>query len=589
MELFFKLFPFFKWISFYDLRENLIPDVVVGLTVAVLHIPQGMAYALLAGVSPVTGLYVALFPAFIYVVMGTSRHVSIGIFAIVSLMMKSALVKIEDANIDTTPEQAGATMSLLVGAILILARLAHLGSLSVILSDKLISAFSCAASFHVATSQLSNLLGFSIPSPEGRSFKMFRIWFNCATRISQEIKWPTFAVSLITISLLVSVKSFIQPILNRKWSTTIPVPIDLIVIIAATVSSKYFAFQANHSIDIIGHLPSGLPRPSLPRLDTAYFLLPDACAIAMVSYAIGLSLAKIFARRHRYEIDANQELLALGTADIFGSFFGCYPCAAALARSMVLERAGGKTQVTSLVASSLILIVLLYVGPFMYHLPLAILSSVLLVASKGLLLQLGDLTPTWKISKSEGTVWLITFSSVIVFGVDGGLIIGILANLVGVLLTMTYPKSAILNVTEKGDALEDAELNPTVKIFRFSGPINYLNREHVKDRLFEHTLGLSANQIVNQRSHVEKMKSSHQTHVVLIDCSLVSTIDSSAIDALHEIVETFKKLHIKCHLVACSKPVVAILIRSNFLEKVKLDYDLICNDLQSAILNSNNS
>lgn len=393
-----NLFPFYTWIRHYNLKSDLMSDVIIGFTVAVLHIPQGMAYGLLAGVEAYNGLYVSFFPVLIYAFMGTSRHISIGSFAVVSIMLRNSLSKLgslEAKNFESTdsddptqsvesfpptPLEAATAICLVTGLLMLGMGLLHLGSLSLILSDQLVSAFSCGSAVHVATSQMGSLLGYNISSPAVPA-KLVFTWINLFKNITSA-NIATLTVSFTAMSILIFFKDLLEPRLKTRFKLRMPIPIDLIVIVAATAISYLIHLKDRYNVEVMGVIPTGLPLPEPPRLDFVPRILPDSFAIAIVSFAISLSLAKIYAKKHKYKIVPNQELIAIGSANVISSFFGCYPCASSLSRSSVQERAGGKTQVTSLVSCVILLFVLLFLGPLLFHLPKCILAGVILVALK---------------------------------------------------------------------------------------------------------------------------------------------------------------------------------------------------------------
>ena len=187
----------------------------------------------------------------------------------------------------------------------------------------------------------------------------------------------------------------------------------------------------------MGPIPVGLPAPKIPRIDFLGEILYDALAITMVIFALLISLAKLYAKKHNYKISPNHELIALGTANLFGSFFLCFPSSASLSRSSVQERTGAKTQLVGVISSVIVLLILLHLAPLFKYLPKCVLACIILVALKGLFLQIGELRKTWRVSRSEGLVWFVTFTSTVLLDVDLGLVIGIIFSLIMTLLQFT--------------------------------------------------------------------------------------------------------------------------------------------------------
>lgn len=239
------------------------------------------------------------------------------------------------------------------------------------------------------------------------------------------------------------------------------------------MASYFGKLSSIYNVKILSHIPTGLPAPRSPP----YYLLPnimmDSFGVAVVAYAVSLSMAKIFARRRGYEIKNNQELLAQGAANVFGSFFSCMPVAASLSRSMLQETVGGETQLASAVSCLLILNILLWIGPFFESLPLAILASVIVVALKGMFVQVKDFTSVLKISPLDAVVWMITFLSVVVIDIDIGLVLGTMASVSVLIYRGHRPYAAVLGHLPGTELCVDLSLFPTAvefqntKIFRW--------------------------------------------------------------------------------------------------------------------------
>lgn len=438
------LFPIVDWLPNYKVRENFLVDFLAGLTIAVFHLPQGMAFGLLSGLSPINGLYVSFFPVLIYALMGTSRHISLGSVALTAILLRNALSNLGVLESDLESEtigivnkwEAAATICITTGVALVIMGLLRLGSLSVLLSDQVVSGFLSGAAFFVATSQLKNMFGFS-PAAEPGPFMLLRTWYSLITQAATKTNLSTFCTCWLAIGFLMIGKELVAPYLTKRFKLNVPIPVDLSVLLISTLLS--FAFKdlvVKGNIDIMTEIPTGLPLPKFPRLDLIHKVFKDSIIIAVVSYSVGLSLSKTYAKKHKYLISPNQELMAMGVANIVSSFFSCYPVGVALARSAVLEQTGVKSMVAGFVSCSAILIVLLFLGPAFYHLPKAILSAITLVALKNIFLRMKDFPKSWRLSKFEGLSWISTFVAVILCGVDVGLLIGLFVNLAIVLVRL---------------------------------------------------------------------------------------------------------------------------------------------------------
>ncbi|XP_017491295.1 PREDICTED: sulfate transporter-like, partial [Rhagoletis zephyria] len=490
----------------------------------------------LAGLGPVNGLYVSFFPVLIYTLMGTSPHISIGTFAIASIMLNNIATKLNAVNaprlsadvifdiakngstaattasslfasvlipdpnqttttasplnlLDDVPRtiEVLTTVCLLCGFIQLAMGFLRLGSLSLILSEHLVSAFSTAIAFHVATSQFGYIFGFEgLPRAPSGPLKLIKSWMIMFEHI-KSANVNSLIFSAILISILLLFKEVIEPRLKKRHS--IPVPIDLLLVIFSILMSWLFKFNRNFSIQVVKSVPTGLPKPSVPRFDLMPSVFVDSVVLSIVCFAVSLSLAKIFAKKHGYRVQANQELIALGSANVFASFFLAYPCSAALSRSTLQEKVGGKTQIAGLVSCAIILTVLLLLAPFLYHLPKCTLSCIILVALKGMFLQISDFPVFWRISKLDGIAWLVTFSSVLILDIDLGLIAGITIAILTLLIRLAIPKMhwlgqlATTEIYAETEAYRALDNYPGIKIVRFGSPLFYLNVEVFKDKI----------------------------------------------------------------------------------------------------------
>lgn len=630
-----SILPVLTWLPKYKPREYLFNDVASGFTIAILHIPQGMAYGLLASVDAINGLYVSFFPVLVYFFMGTSRHISLGTFAVISLMLSSAADQIGAVVSRDTPEdsitaarfvnlsrqplfeggdyiglplspfeydelndtgtssviapvvapvvaptsddgldsnlwpptrlEALTTMCLVTGIWQVLMGAFRLGSLTVVLSDQLVSGFSTGAAFHVATSQIKDLFDIRAKRFSG-PFKIIYTYIEIFGDLGNT-RLATLLISACAILILAVVKEQI----NARYREKLPmaIPIDLIVVIFATLISFLCDFNGNFGVKIMGTIPTGLPNPTPPRLDLVPAVTVSSLVIAVVAFAVSLSMAKIFAKKNKYLISPNQELFALGTSNIVSSFFLCYPSAASLSRSIVQERSGCKTQVASLVSCSLMLIVLLVIGPLFYTLPKCILASVILVALKGMFMQVLDFKRAWKISRSDAFIWLVSFLSTVLIDVDYGLVCGIIFSLLTVLVHSVTPHRCSLGNLTNTDIYLDTKRYPEakeisgVKIYHWGAALYFANRE-----VFKGALGKFIDSPNNSRGSGHEVLVKSKFHHLIIDCSSFSYLDCAGVETLIEVSKEFKEENVTVFLAGCSVPVYDRLHSAGYSTKV---------------------
>lgn len=522
-------FPIIEWLPCYDVRRDLAHDIAGGLTVAIMHIPQGLAYAMLASLPAVTGLYTAFVPILVYMAMGTSRHLSLGTFAVVCLMvghvveretehfaavvpaaptpqtiidksseaglLRGAIYK-EEANnsfpsqedmLDEKKLELAIALSLLVGLFQFVMGLLKLGFVAVYLSDPIISGFTTGAAVLVFTSQIKHILGLNIPRYSG-AFALVQTYIFLFKNITLSIP-GAIITGVVCIALLIVLK-FVSEKLKHKMK--FPIPAELIVVVLGTLVSYLVHLNEKFQVPILGKIPIGIRAPSAPSFMLMRKMAPDAIVIAIVIFATNVSLAKTFARRNNYVIDSNQELLACGSANIMGSFFSCFPVSASLSRSAIQESIA-RTQLCTIPVVAVVILVLLFIARLFYHLPKAILAAVIIVALKGLFLQFSRLKQLWKICKPDAVVWFSAWLGVILLGIDVGLGVGVVMALVVVIWKSSRPPASLLGQIPNTGIYRDlqripsARAVPGVKIFRFESAVFYANSEYFRSSLIELT------------------------------------------------------------------------------------------------------
>ncbi|XP_029973696.1 solute carrier family 26 member 6-like [Salarias fasciatus] len=516
--------PVLGWLPRYSIRENALGDLISGCSVGIMHLPQGMAYALLASLRPVYGLYTSLFPVLVYFIFGTSRHISVGTFAVLSIMVGSVTERLAPdsefmvngtngtAGLDIDARDAervkvACALTLLSGIFQILLGVVRFGFVVTYLSEPLVRGYTTGSACHVCVSQLKYLFGVK-PSRFSGPFSLIYTLVDLCSLLPQT-RVPELVVSLVALAVLIVVKE-INACYRHKLP--LPLPIELVVIIAATIITHYCGLTSKYYIDVVGEIPSGIKAPRVPDASLFSQVVGDAFAVAIVGYAINISLGKTFGLKHGYKVDSNQELVALGLSNTVGGFFQCYSVTSSLSRSLVQESTGGKTQVAGVISSIIVLITVLKIGALFEDLPKAVLSCIVFVNLKGMFKQFMDVAVLWKTNKVDLLVWLVTFVSTVLFNLDLGLAISVGFSMLTVIFRTQLPRYSILGNVPGTDVYLDTEIYreakeiPGIKIFRSSTTIYYTNADMYLEALQEKS-GIEIGKLLTaKKKHDAKQK-----------------------------------------------------------------------------------
>ncbi|KAL7032280.1 hypothetical protein ACKWTF_007277 [Chironomus riparius] len=557
-----------------------------------MHIPQGMAYGLLAGLDPVVGLYMAFFPALIYFIFGTSRHISVGTFAVVSIMTSKIVATYSDPDFGNNESQQNSTLdyedeaitksysnyqvatavTMVCGIFQIIMSFLKLGVLATLLSQSLVSGFTTAAAFHVIVAQSKDLFGIQVPRHKG-AFKIIYTMRDVIMNIPNSNLY-TLCISVACVSFMILMNEVVRPLAAKKCS--FPLPSELMAVIGFTIIS--FALNLggpNCKVIEVGKIPTGLPVPMMPPIELLQTVAVDSIAVCIVSYSIMISMALIFAKKDSYEVRANQELLATGFANIAGSFFSCIPLSCSLSRSIIQHKTGGKTQVASVVSALLILILILWIGPLFETLPRATLAGIIIVALKGMVFQIKDLKTFWNESALDAAVWILTFLTVVIIDIDIGLLVGIIVSFF-VLYKKGYKiYSCMLGQVPNTDIYVDLQTNvniaelPNIKIFRYYGSVNFATRNNFKQDLYDN---IGVNQRTIRRASIckvpdEIVRLNNDIRKLIIDFSAISHIDMSGYRTLLEIKNEMKLLSVSIYLANPSSCVYDLFDRAHKLKE----------------------
>lgn len=336
----------------------------------------------------------------------------------------------------------------------------------------------------------------------------------------------------------------------------IPIPIELITVITGTAISVQLGLKANYHVGIVGQVPTGLPTPKVPPVWMLSSLMVDGLVISIVAVSINISMATIFAKKHNYEINGNQEILASGVGNIVGSFFSCMPFAASLSRSLIQESTGGKSQIASAVSCSLLVLVLLFIGPFFEPLPYCILSTIVVVSLKGMFLQFRDLPKTYKLSKLDGFVWIVSFLSVVCLDIDYGLLIGLIASVATMVIRNQTPEVLIIgqvpntNIYLDTARFKKAKQIPNILILQIIGGLHFANCDSIRKKITGYFIDFQ-----NKQSIVIIANEKPRPISVVINLVSVPYMDPSAVKCLHALYVDLRKLGVDLVICECTPSV----------------------------------
>nr|XP_025139637.1 solute carrier family 26 member 10 isoform X8 [Bubalus bubalis] len=509
--------PPLRWLPHYRWRAWLLGDAVAGLTVGIVHVPQGMAFALLTSVPPVFGLYTSFFPVLIYTLLGTGRHLSTGTFAVLSLMTGSAVERlvpeplsgnlsgIEKEQLDAQRVGAAAAVAFGSGALMLGMFALQLGVLATFLSEPVVKALTSGAALHVLVSQLPSLLGVPLPRQIG-CFALFKTLAAVLTALPRSSP-AELTISALSLALLVPVKE-----LNVRFRDRLPTPIpgEIAMVLLASVLCFTSSLDTRYNVQIVGLLPGGFPQPLLPSLAELPRILADSLPMALVTFAVSASLASIYADKYSYTIDSNQpclpisplhltsssqELLAHGVSNLVSSLFSCFPNSATLATTSLLVDAGGNTQLAGLFSCMVVLSVLLWLGPLFYYLPKAVLACINISSMRQMFFQMRELPQLWRISRVDFAVWMVTWVAVVTLSVDLGLAVGVVFSMMTVVCRTQRVQCLALGLAEGTELYRPLREShkllqvPGLCILSYPAPLYFGTRGQFR-RVLEWHLGL---------------------------------------------------------------------------------------------------
>ena len=537
------------------LLKQLPGEALAGAVTAVLLVPQALAYALLAGMPPQAGLFAAMAPAFVYAIFGSSPALSVGPVAVVSLMTASTLGPLAAAG-SPAYAQAALVIALLSGMMLAALGLTRLGVLINFLSYPVISGFTMGAAGLIVLSQAPQILGLRLTAAGNA--------LGQAARLLQGLA----ATSPLTV--LIGGASMTLLLLARgplpRWLTSLGLggaaalaacrSAPLLVVLAASAAANGFNLAA-HGVQLVGHLDAGIPPlqpPDFP-LEQWRSLLGPAALIGLVGYVEGISIAQVLGRQHRHEVSANRELLAVGLANIAAALTHAMPVAGSLSRSVVNDAAGARTRMAGLVTAILVTGASLVLGRVLESLPRAVLAAVIMVA----VIRLLDWRPLlrlWHYDRSDAASWIITTAGVLLAGAELGFLAGLVLSLLQYIWRTANPHIVEVGRVPHSDLFVEADRHheldqwPQILLVRIDESLFFGNAAAVQGFV------------------IHKLSSRPAVTDVILICSAVNAIDTSALQMLEDLVDSLALGGVTVHLAEVKGPVMDKLARSSLLERL---------------------
>lgn len=617
-----SLLPVIGWMRNYRLKQWIIGDVVSGISTGLVAIMQGLAFSLLASLPASYGLYTAFFPVLTYFLLGTSRHISVGAFPVLSLMVGAVVTRLvpDEGNPAPIPAFANLTqdqqrvlvassVTFLMGIFQLGMGLLQFGFIVLYLSDTLVSGFTTAAAVHIVVSQLKFVLGLPVPGINGPLAIIYTL-----IKVFDQINSTNICDLVMSIVIMIIV--FIVKELNDRYKARlkVPIPIEVIMTVIACGVSYGFNFEKRFEVEVVGQMVSGYESPVAPDVDIMSAGAAEAFPIAIVGFTVAFSVAKVYSIKHDYTIDGNQELIAFGVSNMFGATFRSFAASTALSRTAVQESSGGKTQIAGLISALMAMIVTVALGFLLAPLPKSVLGALVIVNLKGMLMQFKEVYYLLMRDRIECVVWVGTCIAAILLGLDLGLAAGLGIELLTVVFRAQFPRCCVLANIPGTDLYRDRKdyqhsyESPGVKIFRIPSPIFFANVEFFRNKLIE-AVGFNPMRVLKKRNKaLRKMRklfprrdfvevtekghmemtgssldlpdnvdwSSEQAahlgvplvdlHSLLLDFSAVSFLDISALKGLKAVIKEFLRIDVQVYIVSCDVYVLETLIRFAFFD-----------------------
>ena len=539
-----KIIPILEWLPNYN-KSLFKDDLVAGVTVGIILIPQGIAYALIAGLPPIYGLYCALVPQVMYVIFGSSRQVAIGPVAMDSLIVATGVSTLALAGSESYIGIA-ILLALMVGAIQFIMGVFSLGFIVNFLSKPVITGFTSAVALIIGLNQFRNLLGVDFLQSDQVQYVFEDIWLQISS-----YNHHTTIIGLLSVIVIIIFRK-----INKK------IPNALIVVIIGILIMKYFGKSFN-DVAIVKDIPSGLPTFGIPEFELEQIkeLLPIALTLVMVGYLETISIGKsLEAKQDEYRIRPNQELIALGLSNMVGSLFKAYPSTSSFSRSAINQESGAKTGMAALISVVMVVCTLLFLTPLFYHLPKTVLAAIIIVAVFNLI-NVKEAQFLWKANKLDFWLMLSTFCATLFLGIEFGIVVGVGLSLIVLIYRTSRPYVTELgkvpdsNFYKNKNRFEEVIIEDDILVFRFDAQLFYANSSYFRDNL---------DQMASKKGKALKL--------IVLDAESINRVDSTGLEMLKERVKFYKKKEITFYFAGVKGPVRDDLFRSGILEIIDINH-----------------
>ena len=547
------LMPALTWLRRYR-RDDLPSDMVAGIVTAIMLIPQSMAYAQLAGLPPQIGLYASVVPLAVYALFGTSGQLSVGPVAITALAVASGVGALAPAG-DSRYLALVLLLAVMVGVIKLALGVLRLGFVLNFVSHPVLAGFTSASALIIAAGQLKYLLGYQVTGEH-----IYETLFSAISGLAQ-INLLTLAIGGGTIALLFFFKYRLRPLLRRAGLppssvTLIASGAPLLAVLLGILAVWAGRLDTTADVSIVGDIPRGFGPLTIPAVNTTDLrrLLPTALTIVFISVVESIAVAKSLASKRRQVIDANQELVALGLANIAAGLTSGFPVTGGFSRSVVNYEAGAVTGLASLITAAAIGLIVLFFTPLFYYLPQAVLAATVVVAVLGLF-NPRELLHIWKINRGDAVTWGLTFGAVLLLGIEVGILVGVATSIMALLWRASRPHIAIVGRLGESEIYRNVlrhqvKTCPHVVAVRVDESLYFANTKFLEDRLLR---------IIAEQPAVK--------HLVLVGTA-INFIDASAMETLESLLQELRDGGVALYLAAIKGPVMDRLVESGFVEKL---------------------